>query len=127
MSVATQHAVAVLPDARAAGSPIPGGPTLTVSTAVPINPAVVSLVLERCLAEIIGQDTVALLGVRSNTRLLTDLGLDSIEFIHLIELVQQHYRPEVAQFMDRLQGLSLRKIAALTVGDLVESIVNASH
>ncbi|MDR1449836.1 MAG: acyl carrier protein [Propionibacteriaceae bacterium] len=113
METPSEAAVAAL-GAGASGSP---GPTADLAS--------VTAALETCLAEVIGADTVALLQIKAETRLLQDLGLSSIELVQLLEAVQRYYGPQTAAFLDHIQTLPLSKIARLTVGDFVGFIIHA--
>jgi acyl carrier protein len=107
--------------------PVPGYDLSKVELA-DLPPEVLEIVqtLQTCLGEVIGADAVEILPINADTRLLQDLGLDSIELVRLLELVQQHYGPQMAQFLEHIQGLPVSKIARLTVGDVVEFIIDAS-
>ncbi|MDR0416893.1 MAG: phosphopantetheine-binding protein [Propionibacteriaceae bacterium] len=107
-------------------APAPPRPRPDLPPDLPPEALEVIETLETCLVQIIGPDAVEVLGVTADTRLLQDLGLDSIELVHLIELVQEHYGPQMAAFLDHVQNLSVSKITRLTVRDVIEFIVNAS-
>ena len=51
-----------------------------------------------------------------------DLELESIEFVALAEMLQDHYGEEL-DFVDWLSNKELDQIISLTVGDLVEFVI----
>jgi acyl carrier protein len=51
-----------------------------------------------------------------------DLELESIEFVALAEMLQDHYGDEL-NFVDWLSNKELDEIISLTVGDLVEFVL----
>lgn len=51
-----------------------------------------------------------------------DLELESIEFVALAEMLQDHYG-EALSFVDWLSNKELDEIISLTVGDLVEFVI----
>jgi acyl carrier protein len=81
-------------------------------------------VLRHALVAVIGPEAVAQLEVTAQTRLFEDLGLDSIEFLQVAERVQRHYGVDPQMVMDRISQIPPRKMARMTVGDVVEMIAD---
>jgi len=78
------------------------------------------------LGGVVGDDTIALLGVSEPTRLFTDLQLGSIEIVSLIEAISKYY-PLGDEFFAWVSKLSYREMARLSVGDIVDFIDHAQH
>ncbi len=78
------------------------------------------------LREVTGEDARWAARVTSSSRLEADLRLDSLEVAALGDLLQQAHggRVDLPSF---LAGLDIDQIIALTVGDLVAYVANASE
>jgi acyl carrier protein len=73
--------------------------------------------ITRMLAEVLGEEFLLDIEVSPRTSFSDDLALESIEFVHLSELLQQRYgeRVNLAAF---ISGLDIDEIMAMTVGQL---------
>jgi len=76
------------------------------------------------LREVIGSDAVDILRVTGSTRIFTELGLNSIDFVQLGELIDEKY-PVSEQLVDLIADAPLLKLARVTVLDIVELICHA--
>lgn len=74
--------------------------------------------------EATGEEWAAEFDITTVSSLSDDLGLDSIEFIALTEKMQRHYGDAV-DFSNWLQGKDLNVIIGITVGDIVELIIQS--
>jgi acyl carrier protein len=74
------------------------------------------------LAQVTGEDAAWVAGVRSDSRLDGDLLLDSIELAALGEKLRERYGRGV-DLAAYLAGLDLDQLIDLTVGDLVDHVV----
>jgi len=72
------------------------------------------------LKEVMG-DFADEMDITAETSFNADLELESIEFVHLAELMQDHYGEQL-NFADWLSQKELEEIIDLTVGDVVEFI-----
>jgi len=79
--------------------------------------------VERLILEVAGDELAVLGPMTMETSFSTDLELESIEFVALAELLQNHYGARV-DFVGWLSGKPLDAIIGLTVGDLVEFIAS---
>jgi acyl carrier protein len=76
----------------------------------------------RTLTEVVGEDFLLDVEIGPETTLNADLGLESIEFVRLLEKLRLRYVE--ADFPGFLAGLGVDELAGLTVGDLVGHIVS---
>jgi acyl carrier protein len=74
------------------------------------------------IGEIVGQDWIEDLEISAKTTFNSDLELESIEFVALAEKLQAAYGDTV-DFVGWLSGKDLDEIIGLTVGQVVEFIV----
>ena len=79
--------------------------------------------VERLVLEVAGDELAVLGPMTMATSFGADLELESIEFVALAELLQNHYGTQV-DFVGWIAGKPLDAIIALTVGDLVEFIAS---
>ncbi len=94
-------------------------------TAVAFSPAQQPEILatvERLLVEVVGDELTLLGPITMATSFNADLELESIEFVALAEVLQQHYGSTV-DFVGWISAKELDEIIGLTVGQLVEHIV----
>ena len=75
----------------------------------------------RFIAEVMGEDLELDEPIVLSTSFNADLELESIEFVALGELLQEHYGDRV-DFVGWLSSKELEEIISLTVGELVEFI-----
>ena len=73
------------------------------------------------LGQVIGEDTVALMKVGPTTKVFLDLGITSIDFILLLELIEQKY-PVSEKLTGWVADGTDTSLADLTVGDVAEFI-----
>ncbi|MDR0285224.1 MAG: hypothetical protein LBI33_10105 [Propionibacteriaceae bacterium] len=98
---------------------------MSVDTYAPaVSREAVNAALLDCLKEVVGADTVELLGVGSQTKVFTELGISSIDMTRLVELVGGRY-PVAERLIGWLADKSLRALARLTVGDIADFIRHA--
>ncbi len=88
------------------------------------NEEVLETVTELIL-EVTGEDLELVGGITMATSFSQDLELESIEFVALAELIQQKYGQSV-NFVSWISGKELDQIINLTVGDLVNFIVEST-
>lgn len=96
------------------------GPTETRDTA-----ALTAQVLDDVrdvLADVIGEDYVSELDVEMETAFRADLDIESIEFVAMGEILRERYGDRI-DFVEWLTTMELDDIIALTVGELVDHIV----
>ena len=74
------------------------------------------------LREIIGEDWALDIDIEAKTSFSRDLELESIEFVALAEKMQNHYGSRV-DFVGWLSSKNINEVISLTVGELVEFIV----
>jgi len=74
------------------------------------------------LREIIGEDWALDIDIADKTSFSRDLELESIEFVALAEKMQNHYGSRV-DFVNWLSSKNINEVISLTVGELVEFIV----
>jgi len=74
------------------------------------------------LREIIGEDWALDIDIEAKTSFSRDLELESIEFVALAEKMQNHYGSRV-DFVNWLSSKNINEVISLTVGELVEFIV----
>jgi acyl carrier protein len=98
-------------------------PQHLVSAAPDVREDVIAT-LRNSLELVIGQDAVEVLQITPSTRLFRDLDLDSIQFMQIAEKVQTHYGVDSAYVMERASQFPTRQLLKLTVGDLVDLIVD---
>ncbi|MDR1265049.1 MAG: acyl carrier protein [Propionibacteriaceae bacterium] len=98
-------------------------PDWTPTAGVDLRDEVVE-VLRHSLVAVIGPEAVNQLEVTARTRLFSDLGLDSIEFLQVAERVQRHYGVDPQLVVDRIAQIPPRQMAQMTVGDVVEMIAD---
>jgi acyl carrier protein len=75
------------------------------------------------LADVIGEDYVSELDVEMETAFRADLDIESIEFVAMGEILRERYGDRI-DFVEWLTTLELDDIIALTVGELVDHIVD---
>ena len=100
------------------------GPSSTDTDAKP-TPESVLTDLQEMLGEIIGEDFLLEDEVTMETSFDEDLQLESIEFVALAEALLERYGEQV-DFVSWLAGKELDEIIALTVGQLVDFVVEAA-
>ena len=71
----------------------------------------------RFIGEVIGEEWASEIEISEDTSFNVDLELESIEFVALAELIQEHYGEQL-NFVDWLSQMELDQIIALRVGDL---------
>jgi acyl carrier protein len=96
------------------------GPTETRDTAA-LQAQVLDEVRE-VLADVIGEDYVSELDVEMETAFRADLDIESIEFVAMGEVLRERYGDRI-DFVEWLTTMELDDIIALTVGELVDHIV----
>jgi acyl carrier protein len=69
------------------------------------------------LGELLGEDVVTAIGVEPDSCLVTDLELESIEFVALAEMISERYGSEV-DFVAWMAEMDIDDITGLTVGAL---------
>lgn len=74
------------------------------------------------LADVIGEDYVSELDVEMQTAFRADLDIESIEFVAMGEALREVYGDRI-DFVEWLTTMELDDIIALTVGELVDHIV----
>ncbi len=74
------------------------------------------------ITEVVGDELELDGPITVETSFNKDLELESIEFVALAEMLQDHYGEELS-FVDWLSNKELDEIISLTVGDLVEFVV----
>ncbi|SEG12996.1 acyl carrier protein [Thermomonospora echinospora] len=73
------------------------------------------------LGEVIGHDLLPVLRVGRDTTFAGDLALESIEFVALADRVRRRYG-DLVDLPGFFAGMDLDRLAALTVGDLVDHV-----
>jgi acyl carrier protein len=74
------------------------------------------------ITDVVGEELSLDGPITLQTSFNKDLELESIEFVALAEMLQDHYGEDL-DFVDWLSNKELDEIIALTVGDLVEFII----
>jgi acyl carrier protein len=74
------------------------------------------------LADVIGEDYVSELDIDMDTAFRADLDIESIEFVAMGEALRELYGDRI-DFVEWLTTMELDDIIALTVGELVDHIV----
>jgi acyl carrier protein len=74
------------------------------------------------LADVIGEDYVSELDIDMETAFRADLDIESIEFVAMGEVLRERYGDRI-DFVEWLTTMELDDIIALTVGELVDHIV----
>ncbi len=74
------------------------------------------------LADVIGEDYVSELDIDMETAFRADLDIESIEFVAMGEVLRELYGDRI-DFVEWLATMELDDIIALTVGELVDHIV----
>ena len=74
------------------------------------------------LADVIGEVYVSELDVEMETAFRADLDIESIEFVAMGEILRERYGDRI-DFVEWLTTMELDDIIALTVGELVDHIV----
>jgi len=69
------------------------------------------------ICQVIGEEWASEMDINEDTSFNADLELESIEFVALAELVQEHYGEQV-NFVEWLSQMELDQIISLRVGDL---------
>lgn len=76
------------------------------------------------LTEIIGEDEMIGVDVEPDASLAEDIELESIEFVTLAEMITSRYGDRV-DLIEWLAGKELDDLIALTVGEVVQFLVDA--
>ena len=74
------------------------------------------------LSDVIGEEYVEELDVDMDTAFRADLDIESIEFVAMGEVLRERYGDRI-DFVEWLTTMELDDIIALTVGELVDHIV----
>ncbi len=74
------------------------------------------------IIEVVGDELELEGPITEQTSFNKDLELESIEFVALAEMLQDHYGEEL-NFVDWLSDKELDEIISLTVGNLVEFVI----
>jgi acyl carrier protein len=74
------------------------------------------------LSDVIGEDYVSELDIEMETAFRADLDIESIEFVAMGEALREVYGDRI-DFVEWLTTMELDDIIALTVGELVDHIV----
>ena len=69
------------------------------------------------ICQVIGEEWAHEIDITNDTSFNADLELESIEFVALAELIQEHYGDQI-DFVNWLSQMELDEIIALRVGDL---------
>lgn len=77
------------------------------------------------LTEVIGADDLVGIDIEADTSFQEDLEMESIEFVSLSEALMARYGDRV-DFVAWMASMELDEILALTVGDLVDFVVERS-
>jgi acyl carrier protein len=88
---------------------------------LPITPGSVVPQLWQIVTEIIGEDAAEFLEFTEQSSFIRDLGMDSIQIIHLAEHVNGLYGGQV-DLIGWLSSKPLNKLLTLTVGDVAAFI-----
>lgn len=88
------------------------------------TPEEILATVARILDEVIGEEYELDVEVTRSTSFADDIELESIEFVRLSELLQQHYGERI-DFVAWFSGLDVDQIIGLTVGELVDFIAGA--
>ncbi|TDB82917.1 acyl carrier protein [Actinomadura sp. KC216] len=75
----------------------------------------------RMLIDVVGEDFLLDVEIGPGTAFGDDLGLESIEFVALVDRLRTHYGDRV-DFPAFIAGLDLDQLINLTIGDLVDHI-----
>lgn len=105
--------------------PVATDPTPAPTPAPTPTPEVVLDVVRSLLVDVIGPEYVVGLSIDLDTSFDVDLELESLEFVALAERLVQRYGDQV-DFVGWLATKELDEIIALTVGDLVRFVVDAT-
>jgi len=76
------------------------------------------------IGEIVGDDVAMFMEISPQSKFFSDLSMDSIEIINLAEKINNHYGEQV-DFISWLSGKNLKKIMALSVGDVADVIAGS--
>ena len=79
--------------------------------------------VQAALAELFGDERLDVDALTAQTSLLYDLGLESIEYVALFELLQTRFGLDLGR--SELAQLDRSRLATLTVGDLAHLIKGA--
>ena len=71
----------------------------------------------RVIREAVAEDWIEVFDIDADTSFNDDLELESVEFVEIAEMLQQHFGSRI-NFIEWLSAMSLDQIIALTVGDL---------
>jgi len=82
--------------------------------------------IRQFVAEIIGNDVVDEIGVTGDSIFTKDLEMDSIEIVAFAEKVKKKYGHEV-NFISWLSSMEFQYLYNLSVGQVVDYIVNGNH
>ncbi|MDR1183775.1 MAG: phosphopantetheine-binding protein [Coriobacteriales bacterium] len=77
--------------------------------------------LERMIIDIIGDEAAEFIDISEQSTFVTDLEMDSIQIVQLVEQVNELYGRRV-DFLSLLSDKSLSELLKLTVGDIVKFI-----
>jgi len=76
------------------------------------------------IAEIVGEETAASLDITPQSRMLLDLGMDSLELVSLADRINQQYGAE-ADFHAWLARTPIKRIMVMSIGDVAEIVADA--
>jgi len=82
-------------------------------------------VVTKYLSEVIGEEFFSEYNVSEESTLTGDLEMESMEIVELAEKIKAHYKNTI-DMSGWMAKLSLEKLVALSVGDIVEFIENAA-
>lgn len=86
-----------------------------------LNDEVLEVVI-KAIRDTVDEDWVHDFDIRRDSRFDTDLEIESIEFIRIIEAMQAHYGAQL-DVIGWLSGKSIQELIALNVGQLVDYVV----
>ena len=97
--------------------------SVTDVAAAPSPSAVVFGEVRTIIGKVMGEDFIAEIEIDEDTSFNLDLEVESIEFVALAEMLQEHYG-EGIDFAGWMATMDVDEIIALTVGELVQFIVS---
>ncbi|MGM5630457.1 acyl carrier protein [Apibacter raozihei] len=80
--------------------------------------------LKQFITEVLGEDIADELDITPESIFTKDLEMDSIEIVALAEKVKQEYGDRM-DFNEWLSGMDMEQLINLSIGDIVNLIVNA--
>ncbi|MCL2482562.1 MAG: acyl carrier protein [Propionibacteriaceae bacterium] len=75
------------------------------------------------IGEVIGPETVEVLNVGPRTKFFTDLGVNSIDLVRMIELVNDKY-PVAEELVHWIADKNILYLSRATLGDIADLIYN---